>query len=291
MGSSHNTLTRVSVIDSIQEVRLALAAHRKGGGSIGLVPTMGALHRGHGSLIETAALDTDLVVVSIFVNPIQFNDPCDFKQYPRTLDSDAAYSESLGARMVFAPSTQEMYPEPQRSFVDVEGVSENLCGKFRPGHFRGVATVVLKLLQIIQPDRAYFGDKDAQQLAVIRRMVRDLNVPVEIASVPTVREPDGLAMSSRNQHLTAGERRIAPALYRALEAAEKRIAGGVRDPELVKQEALEALRHNDIRVEYLEIVDASSMQPVERIGGPVLIAAAIWVGGTRLIDNVLSSGT
>jgi pantoate--beta-alanine ligase len=291
MGSSHNTLTGVSVIDSIQEVRLALAAHRKRGGSIGLVPTMGALHRGHGSLLEAAARDTDLVVVSIFVNPIQFNDPRDFKQYPRTLDSDAAYAESLGARIVFAPSAQEMYPEPQSSFVDVEGVSGHLCGKFRPGHFRGVATVVLKLLQIIQPDRAYFGEKDAQQLAVIRRMVRDLNVPVQIASVPTVREPDGLAMSSRNQHLTASERRIAPALYRTLQSAEKQIAGGADDPELVKQEALEALRHADIRVEYLEVVDAQSMQPVERILGPVLIAAAIWIGGTRLIDNVLSNGT
>ena len=225
MGSSHNILTRVSVINSIEEVRLALAAHRRQGGSVGLVPTMGALHRGHGALIEAAARGTDLVAVSIFVNPIQFNDPGDFKQYPRTLDSDAAYCESLGARTIFAPSAQEMYPEPQTSFVNVEGVSEHLCGKFRPGHFRGVATVVLKLLQIIQPDRAYFGEKDAQQLAVIRRMVRDLNVPVEIASVPTVREPDGLALSSRNQRLTPDQRRVAPRLYRALELAEMRIRG------------------------------------------------------------------
>ncbi len=165
---------------------------------------MGALHRGHGCLIEAAARETDSVVVSIFVNPIQFNDASDFSRYPRTLDSDVAYCESLGADIIFAPSAEEMYPEPQRSFVDVEEVSEHLCGKFRPGHFRGVATVVLKLLQIVQPDRAYFGEKDAQQLAVIRRMVRDLNVPVEIAAVPTVREPDGLALSSRNQHLTPG---------------------------------------------------------------------------------------
>lgn len=290
MGSSHNILTRVSVINSIEEVRLALAAHRRQGGSVGLVPTMGALHRGHGALIEAAARGTDLVAVSIFVNPIQFNDPGDFKQYPRTLDSDAAYCESLGARTIFAPSAQEMYPEPQTSFVNVEGVSEHLCGKFRPGHFRGVATVVLKLLQIIQPDRAYFGEKDAQQLAVIRRMVRDLNVPVEIASVPTVREPDGLALSSRNQRLTADQRRVAPRLHQALELAEMRIRGGVRDPEAVKREALEALRHPEIRVEYLEIVNPGSMQPIERIAGPVLVAAAIWIGGTRLIDNVLWSG-
>jgi pantoate--beta-alanine ligase len=290
MGSSHDTLTGVSVIDSIEEIRLTLAAHRRAGRTIGLVPTMGALHRGHGSLIETAARDTDLVVVSIFVNPIQFNDPRDFKQYPRTLASDVAYSESLGARIVFAPPAQEMYPEPPSSFVEVEGVSEHLCGRFRPGHFRGVATVVLKLFQIVQPDRAYFGEKDAQQLAVIRRMVRDLNVPVEIASVPTVREPDGLALSSRNQLLTAGQRRIAPILYRSLRSAEKRMADGARDPELVKQEALEALHHPEIRVEYLEVVDASSMQPVDRISGSVLIAAAIWIGGTRLIDNVLWAG-
>lgn len=294
MGSSHNasssTITRVSVIDSIEEVRLALAAHRRHGGSIGLVPTMGALHRGHGALVEAATRGTDLVVVSIFVNPIQFNDPGDFKQYPRTLDSDVAYCESLGARIVFAPSAQEMYPEPQKSFVGVEGVSEHLCGKFRPGHFRGVATVVLKLLQIVQPDRAYFGEKDAQQLAVIRRMVRNLNVPVEIAGVPTVREPDGLALSSRNQHLTPGQRGVAPVLYRALQLARERIGDSVRDPEMVKREALEALRHPEIRVEYLELVDPRSIQPVERIEGSVLVAAAIWIGGTRLIDNVLWSG-
>jgi pantoate--beta-alanine ligase len=290
MGSSHNTLTSVSVIQSIEEVRLTLATHRRQGGTVGLVPTMGALHRGHGALIESAARRTDVVVVSIFVNPIQFNDPRDFSQYPRTLDSDVAYCESLGARIVFAPSAQEMYPEPPGSFVDVEGVSEHLCGKFRPGHFRGVATVVLKLLQIVQPDRAYFGEKDAQQLAVIRRMVRDLNVPVEIASVPTVREPDGLALSSRNQHLTAGQRKIAPLFYRSLRSAEQRITDGEREPELIKQEALEALRHPEIRVEYLEVVDAASMQPVGRIAGPVLIAAAIWMGSTRLIDNVLWAG-
>jgi pantoate--beta-alanine ligase len=294
MGSSHNasgsTVARVAVIDSIEEVRRALAEHRRRGASIGLVPTMGALHRGHGALIERAARDTDLAVVSIFVNPIQFNDPGDFKQYPRTLDADTAYCESSRARVVFAPSAQEMYPEPSKSFVDVEGVSEHLCGKFRPGHFRGVATVVLKLLQIVQPDQAYFGEKDAQQLAVIRRMVRDLNVPVKIASVPTVREPDGLALSSRNQRLTPGERSLAPLLYRALQLAEKRIGEGVRDPEAVKREALDALRRPEIQVEYLEFVDPGSVQPVGRIEGSVLVAAAIWIGGTRLIDNVLWTG-
>jgi pantoate--beta-alanine ligase len=248
---------------------------------------MGALHRGHGSLIESAVREADTVVVSIFVNPIQFDDARDFSRYPRTLDSDVAYCESLGAHIVFAPSAEEMYPETPRSFVEVEGVSEHLCGKFRPGHFRGVATVVLKLLQIVQPERAYFGEKDAQQLAVIRRMVRDLNVPVAIIGVPTVREPDGLAMSSRNQHLTAEERRVAPLLYRALELGGKRIAAGARDAAEIRGEALDMLEHAGIRVEYFEVADAGSMQPVVRIEGAVCVAAAIWVGSTRLIDNIV----
>jgi pantoate--beta-alanine ligase len=276
-------------LHTIEETRAKLAAHRQQGRTIGLVPTMGALHRGHGCLIEAAVRETDSVVVSIFVNPIQFNDASDFSQYPRTLDSDVAYCESLGASIVFAPSAEEMYPEPQQSFVDVEGISEHLCGKFRPGHFRGVATVVLKLLQIVQPDRAYFGEKDAQQLAVVRRMVRDLNVPAEIAAVPTVREPDGLALSSRNKHLTAEQRRLAPLLYQALQLARKRIAEGGRDPEDIRREAQETLRKAEIWVEYFEVVDAGTMQPVKRIQGPVCVAAAIWLGATRLIDNVLTA--
>ncbi len=280
------SLQLIEEIRGIEEMRAKLAAHRRAGATIGLAPTMGALHRGHGSLIEAAARDVDVVVVSIFVNPIQFNDPRDFSRYPRTLDSDVAYCESLGAEIVFSPSEQEMYPEPPRSFVEVEGVSEHLCGKFRPGHFRGVATVVLKLLQIVQPDRAYFGEKVVLLLAVIRRMVRDLNVPVEIVGVPTVREPDGLAMSSRNQLLTPEQRRIAPLLYQALQAARERIEQGSRDLELIRREALQALSHAEIRVEYFEIVDPGSMQPAERIDGPVCVAAAVWLGSTRLIDNV-----
>jgi pantoate--beta-alanine ligase len=279
----------IEELRTIEEIRAKVAAHRRQGRRIGLAPTMGALHRGHGSLIEAAVRETDAVVVSIFVNPIQFDDARDFSQYPRTLDSDVEYCESLGAHIVFAPSEREMYPETPRSFVEVEGVSEHLCGKFRPGHFRGVATVVLKLLQIVQPDRAYFGEKDAQQLAVIRRMVRDLNVPVEIAGVPTVRESDGLALSSRNQHLTVEERRVAPLLYQALELAGKRIAAGARDPAEIRREGLETLEHAGIRVEYFEVVDAGSMQPVVRIEGTVCVAAAIWVGSTRLIDNVVAS--
>jgi pantoate--beta-alanine ligase len=281
---------------SLDALRPALSAQRRRSASIGFVPTMGALHAGHGRLIETSVRETDSTVVSIFVNPSQFNDPADFAKYPRSFDTDAALCESLGAGIVFAPPEQEMYPAPQLAFVDVAGVSEPLEGKFRAGHFRGVATIVMKLLQIVQPDRAYFGEKDAQQLAVIRRMAADLNVPVEIVGVATVREPDGLAMSSRNQRLTPAERALAPVLYQALQLAASRIAQGVRDPEAVKQEALASLAHPEIRVEYLEIVDPVFMQPVELpidlSAGPVRIAVAARfgsteLGATRLIDNVL----
>jgi pantoate--beta-alanine ligase len=285
MAASHDVLMGLHVIESIGEIRRTLSVYRREGKSIGLVPTMGALHGGHASLIKAAARDTDYVIVSIFVNPIQFNDPEDYSRYPRDLEADAAFCESLGVPVIFAPSPQVMYPEPQLSFVEVEGVSEHLCGKFRPGHFRGVATVVLKLLQIVQPDRAYFGEKDIQQLAVIQRMVRDLNVPVEIVGVPTVRESDGLAISSRNQHLTPEQRSIAPLLYQALQLAGRRIAEGGRDSESIKRAALAALLRPEIRLEYLEIVDARSLRPVERIEGPVRVAAAIWLGSTRLIDN------
>jgi pantoate--beta-alanine ligase len=180
-----------------------------------------------------------------------------------------------------------MYPQPQRTFVDVEGVSANLCGAFRPGHFRGVATVVLKLFNIVQPDVAYFGEKDAQQLAVIRRMVSDLNLPLRVVGVPIVRESDGLAMSSRNRHLSAGERQIAPAVHRSLLRARARIAGGVSDPGQVRREAVADMERQGLRVEYVEIVDPDSIQPVGRIAGPVLVACAVWLGSTRLIDNVV----
>ena len=249
---------------------------------------MGALHAGHARLIESCVRDSACTVVSIFVNPSQFNDPADFAKYPRTFDTDAALCQSLGASILFAPSVEEIYPEPQQAFVDVARVSEHLEGHFRPGHFRGVASVVMKLFQIVQPHRAYFGEKDAQQLAVIRRMVADLNVPVEIVGVATVREPDGLAMSSRNQRLTPAERALAPVLYQALQLAASRISQGLRNPESIKREALSTLAHPEIRVEYLEVVDPVFMQPVEIIDGPVRVAIAAWLGSTRLIDNVLA---
>ncbi|MGA2436340.1 MAG: pantoate--beta-alanine ligase, partial [Bryobacteraceae bacterium] len=250
-------------------------------------PTMGALHAGHGSLIETARRETGCVAVSIFVNPIQFNQQEDYIRYPRPLAVDAEFCRARGADIVFAPAVEEMYPSPQRTFVEVAGVSARLCGEYRPGHFRGVATVVSKLFHIVQPHRAYFGEKDAQQLAVIRRMAKDLNVPVEIVAVPTVREESGLALSSRNRLLTPEQRAIAPALYQALRAAAEMVSGGLRDIESIKTLALEPLAwHPEIRVEYFEIVDPDEMQPVEQIAGPVVIAAAVWLGSTRLIDNV-----
>jgi pantoate--beta-alanine ligase len=249
---------------------------------------MGALHAGHAKLIETARRETDCVVASIFVNPIQFDRNDDYDRYPRDLSSDVEFCTRAGVDLIFAPSSDEMYPQPQRAFVAVEEVSDNLCGKFRPGHFRGVATVVLKLLNIVQPSKAYFGEKDAQQLVVIRRIVKDLNVPVTIVEVPTVREADGLALSSRNQHLNAEERRIAPVLNQVLREAEKMICNGERRAAEIKGVALGMLhRYPEIRVEYLEIVDPDNMQPVEHIIGSVRVMTAVWIGKTRLIDNVL----
>jgi pantoate--beta-alanine ligase len=251
---------------------------------------MGALHAGHGRLIELAREQADVVVVSVFVNPIQFNQAEDFERYPRPLEEDVKFCSERGVDFVFAPSAREMYPCPQLTFVEVERVTEGLCGATRPGHFRGVATVVTKLFNIVQPHRAYFGEKDAQQLAAIERMVIDLNLPIEIVPVPIVREPDGLALSSRNRRLSAEERRIAPALYHALETARELITSGVADPGEVRRRVITKLaEHPEIRVEYFETVDPGSMQPVQRIDGPVRLAIAAWLGGTRLIDNVLSS--
>ncbi|MEK7408887.1 MAG: pantoate--beta-alanine ligase [Acidobacteriota bacterium] len=278
----------MQLIQTVAGLRDALAPVRRSGASVGLAPTMGALHAGHGRLIELARQETGCVVVSIFVNPIQFNQKDDYERYPRDLARDLEFCRARGVDVVFVPEISEMYPSPQRTFVEVERLTEHLCGRFRPGHFRGVATVVMKLLNIVQPDRAYFGEKDAQQLAVIRRMVRDLDVPVEIVPVATVREPDGLALSSRNQRLSAAERRVAPALYQVLQRAGERIAAGVTDVQAVKMEALAAIEGlPGLRVEYLEFVDPEDMQPVERIAGPVRVMAAVWVGATRLIDNVL----
>ena len=276
------------VVHTIEELRRTLVPISSEHHSIGLVPTMGALHAGHGKLIETARRESGCLVVSIFVNPIQFDRSDDYSRYPRALPNDLEFCAARGVDIVFAPLVEEMYPSAQRAFVEVNGISDHLCGQFRPGHFRGVATVVLKLLNIVQPDRAYFGEKDAQQVAVIRQLVKDLNVSVSIVEVPTVREADGLALSSRNENLTAEERRVAPTLHRALQAAALSISSGATNADEIKKEALRVFDpYPEVRVEYLEIVNAGDMLPVERVIAPVRVAGAVWIGKTRLIDNIL----
>jgi pantoate--beta-alanine ligase len=276
------------LVRTIPEIGNRLALGHMRGRVIGLVPTMGALHAGHAALIERARRECQTVVASIFVNPIQFDRPDDYEAYAIDLAKDVSFCDALGVDFVFAPTAQEMYPEPPSTFVEVAGVSEHLCGKFRPGHFRGVATVVAKLFNIVGPERAYFGEKDAQQLAIIKRMVADLNIPVEIVSVPTVREPDGLALSSRNKRLTGEERALAPMLYQALQLGAAGIRGGWTSVEQVRSAALSHLQERpEFSVEYLEVVDASSMLPVEMISGPVRIATAARLGSVRLIDNML----
>ena len=275
--------------DRVRDARLArLEPSRGAGRRLGLVPTMGALHAGHKQLIDVARGECDVVIVSIFVNPLQFDRKDDLEKYPRSLEADVSLCSASGVDMVFAPSASEMYPSEPVCVVDVGRVADHLCGRFRPGHFRGVATVVMKLFQIAQPDRAYFGEKDAQQVAVIRHLVADFNVPIEIVGVPTVREPDGLALSSRNQRLQPQERRIATVLYEALKDAQARVARGDRSAAQVTAAAREVIdRQPGVRLEYLEIVEPRDMQPVEQIDGPVVAAGAIWIGGTRPIDNVI----
>ena len=275
------------VIAGIAELRQRLWMRRSRGASIGLVPTMGALHRGHAALLEAARAENDFVVASIFVNPIQFDRAEDLEKYPRTLEDDLRVCGGCGVDLVFAPSAGDLYPREQMTYVESPVLSAHLCGAHRPGHFRGVATVVLKLFQIVQPERAYFGEKDAQQLAIIRRMVEDLNVPVIVSTVATVREEDGLALSSRNKHLTAIEREIAPVLSRALRNTIDSIVRGERRVAALRDAALGIFaQYPEARIEYFEITDPDTLQPVDRVGGPVLVAGAMWLGSTRLIDNM-----
>lgn len=275
------------LIETIAGVRARLASVRGQGASIGLVPTMGALHAGHASLMTMARRHCSVVVVSIFVNPLQFDRPDDLRRYPRTLDADLDVCNAQGVDIVFAPSVGEMYPVEPVCAVDIGVLGDHLCGRYRPGHFRGVATVVLKLLQITGPDTAYFGEKDAQQLAVVRRLVTDFNVPVRIEGVSTVREPDGLALSSRNARLNAEERREAIALYRALQDARAHIESGMTDAAEVRRHAQATVPlRAGLSMEYLEVVDPDLFQPVARIDGPVIVAGALWAGDTRLIDNL-----
>jgi len=274
-------------VRTVTEVRKHVAEARREKLIIGLVPTMGALHAGHASLIQRARADTDFVAVSIFVNPLQFGANEDYLRYPRPLDKDLEVCERNGADVVFVPEVDDIYVLPQRTFVEVSGLGDHLCGAFRPGHFRGVATVVAKLFNIVLPDRAYFGEKDFQQLCIIRRMVQDLNMPVSVVAVPILREADGLALSSRNVYLGPEERAAAPVLHRALQSSREMIEAGERNPIAVKDAAARILAAEKlVKPEYFEIVDTVEVQPVAQIAGEVRIAGAIWIGRTRLIDNL-----
>ena len=276
----------LELVETIADLRSQVASRRPGG-LVGLVPTMGALHEGHASLIRRARAECATVVVSIFVNPLQFDRPEDLERYPRSLDVDTDLCRSLGVDVVFAPTVTEMYPVLLECRVEVGRLGDHLCGRYRPGHFSGVATVVLKLFEIVQADRSYFGEKDAQQLAVVRRLVSDFNVPTTAVGVPTVREPDGLALSSRNQRLDPEERQLAPALFQALSEVRAAVAAGATSVADLKQLASSHIPDDGrLRLEYLEFVDPVDLQPVTRITSPVVAAGALWVGTTRLIDNM-----
>jgi pantoate--beta-alanine ligase len=278
------------VVTEIAPLREAVTETRRRGRTIGLVPTMGALHAGHLSLIEAARAETDYVVVSIFVNPTQFGPKEDLNRYPRPLERDLELCGAAGVDLVFHPRPEGMYPPDYRTFVEVTALQDVLCGASRQGHFRGVATVVLKLFNLVQPDRAYFGQKDAQQARIIQQMVRDLNVPVEVRVCPIVREADGLALSSRNDYLEAEERRQATVLYRALNEARRRIGAGERDPAVVRQVMVEQIASVPGAVlDYAAVVVADTLQAPAQIVAerPILLALAVRFGGTRLIDNLL----
>lgn len=278
----------MEVAKTIDSVRALVKAARREGKTIGFVPTMGALHIGHISLIKAAVDQTDFVVVSIFVNPAQFCPGEDFEAYPRDLDTDIEICKKAGVDVVFAPGVEEMYPRQNLSWVEVEKLTEPLCGQFRSGHFRGVTTVCAKLFNIVQPDVAFFGQKDAQQAIVIKRMVQDLNMPLEVILCPTVREKSGLAVSSRNKYLSEGQKADAALLYEALQQCWRMIDEGIRESETLIEQMRKVLsRSSAISVEYISIVDARSLEDIERIQGKVLAALAVHLGPARLIDNIL----
>lgn len=279
----------VTVVTSIEDMR-KVAADARTRGTVGLVPTMGALHEGHLSLVRAAKEACDTVVVSIFVNPTQFGPNEDYGRYPRTLEADLELLEREDVAFVFAPSKEEMYPAGRTgSFVDVGELGDRLDGATRVGHFRGVTTVVAKLFHIVSPDMAFFGQKDAAQVAVLRAMVRDLNFPVELAVCPTVREPDGLAMSSRNRYLTSEQRLRSLVIFRALSAAQEDVDNGVRDVAMLGSTMLRVMRTEpSAQLEYVEVVDPCTLESiVGELTGPALLAIAAKIGETRLIDNVL----
>lgn len=276
----------MQIIKTIEELRPIVRGWRKEGLRVGLVPTMGYLHEGHKSLIVKAVSENDRVVVSDFVNPTQFGVNEDLASYPRDIERDAAICEEAGADLIFHPEPEEMYFADSCTFVDMDKLTKGLCGKTRPTHFRGVCTVVSKLFHIVMPDRAYFGQKDAQQLAVIRRMVRDLNFDIEIVGCPIVRESDGLAMSSRNTYLSGEERKAALILHKSLLLGKQMMEQGERDAAKVKEAIIQNIKTEPLaRVDYVEIVNPDSLENIAVIEGKALIATAVYIGKTRLIDN------
>jgi pantoate--beta-alanine ligase len=278
----------MKICETIEQMRGECRAAKSGGMRLGFVPTMGALHAGHLSLVRAAKSSCDVVVASIFVNPTQFGPNEDLAKYPRSFERDCELLESEGVQLVFAPSVEEMYPAGGTTWITVEGLSGRLDGRSRPGHFRGVATVVTKLFHVVEPNVAFFGQKDAVQVAVIRRMIRDLNVPIGIVACPIVREADGLAMSSRNVYLSTQERKAARVLYRSLQGVQSVWERGERDTErLVAMGSNEIAKEKSVRLDYFEIVNQDSLEKVEVASAGGLVAVAAWVGGTRLIDNLL----
>jgi pantoate--beta-alanine ligase len=281
----------VKKIAAVGEMKRAADEIRRGGRAIGFVPTMGYLHEGHLSLVKESRRSAQTTVVSIFVNPLQFGPREDFSRYPRDPGRDETVLEKAGVDILFCPRDIDMYPEGFRTTVEVAGLQEKLCGRSRPGHFKGVATVVLKLFNIVRADYAFFGQKDAQQAIIIRRMAKDLNVETRIEVLPTIREPDGLAISSRNIYLSPEERRSAPVLFRSLEEARRMFGQGERAAGPIREQLLRMIGNETLaRVDYVEIVDIRTLETVDRIEGDVLVAVAVFFGSTRLIDNIILEG-
>ncbi len=281
----------VRVITNIKEMQDLSTQVRSAGRTVGCVPTMGFFHRGHISLMEASAGENDFTVVSLFVNPTQFGENEDFEAYPRNLDRDCNLAGQAGVDVVFAPQAQAMYPENYATYVEVQKLTDTMCGASRPGHFKGVTTVVAKLFNIILPHRAYFGQKDAQQALVIKKMVRELNFPLEIRVMPIVRESDGLAMSSRNIYLSEEERQAALVIPRSLEAARDLLEKGEKNVAKIKEEIESILSRESLaKIDYVAVKDAGMLQDMETIQGSVLVAVAVWIGKTRLMDNFIWGG-
>lgn len=278
----------MKIVSTVEQVREEVKKWRQQGLTVGLVPTMGYLHEGHKSLIDKAVAQNDKVVVSVFVNPIQFGPTEDLATYPRDPERDAALCEDAGAALIFHPEKEDMYFDDFCTYIDMDGLTKGLCGKTRPIHFRGVCTVVGKLFNIVHPDRAYFGQKDAQQLAVVRRMVRDLNFDLEIVGCPIIREEDGLAKSSRNTYLSEEERKAAVILHKGLVKGEEMVSAGEKDVKKVLDAITEIIESEPLaRIDYVEAVDFDNIETIDTIEGSVLVAVAVYIGKTRLIDNFI----